>query len=220
MGITGLLGSGRSEIADALFGIMPANSGKIFMHGEEIDIRNIDDAIHHKFAYVPEDRLTQGLFLECSIGDNTVASSISHYFKKGKLRYGDMFKTAEKWIKELNILAPSSIPLVKTLSGGNQQKVVIAKWLNTDPDLIMLNGPTVGVDIGAKSDIHKILHELAGKGVGIIIISDDLSELVQNCNKIIVMRDGSIEANLVSGEINESVLSGMLNGNVEQEGII
>lgn len=210
LGITGLLGSGRSEIGDALFGIMPADSGKIFLHGKEISIRSIDDAINYKFAYVPEDRLTQGLFLECSICDNTVVSSIKCYYRKGRLQFANMLKAADGWIKDLRIVAPSSVPLAKTLSGGNQQKVVIAKWLNTNPDVIILNGPTVGVDIGAKSDIHKILRVLAEKGVGVVIISDDLSELVQNCNKIIVMKEGKIGARLDSEEISESALSAIL----------
>lgn len=218
LGITGLLGSGRGEIADALFGIMPAQSGKIFLNNKEISIKNIHDAIKYKFAYVPEDRLTQGLFLERSIGDNTIAASISDYFKGGKLQYGEMTKAAENWIQDIHIVAPSSVPLIKTLSGGNQQKVVIAKWLNTHPALLILNGPTVGVDIGAKADIHKILHELASQGVGIIIISDDLSELIQNCNRIIVMNSGKIGAVVNSAETDETRLTAILDGITKQEG--
>jgi simple sugar transport system ATP-binding protein len=219
LGITGLLGSGRGEIADALFGIMPAQSGKLFLHGKEIKIKNIGDAINNKFAYVPEDRLTQGLFLECSIEDNIIAASIEEYFKGGKLQYKEMTQTAEKWIKDINIVAPSAEPLIKTLSGGNQQKAVIAKWLNTQPKLLILNGPTVGVDIGAKSDIHKILHDLASKGVGIIIISDDISELVQNCNKIIVMNSGEVRCEMNNKDTSEAKVSAMLSGNVRQEGL-
>jgi simple sugar transport system ATP-binding protein len=197
---------------------MPADSGKIFLYGKEICIKSIKDAINHKFAYVPEDRLTQGLFLELSIAENTIAASIGKYFKQGRLQYGQMKKASETWIKDINIIAPSSEPLIKTLSGGNQQKVVIAKWLNTNPNLLILNGPTVGVDIGAKSDIHRILHQLAGNGVGIIIISDDLSELVQNCNKIIVMRGGAVGIEINSSEVSESLLAEMLNGKTKLEG--
>jgi simple sugar transport system ATP-binding protein len=218
LGITGLLGSGRGEIADALFGILPAESGEIYLNGKEIAIKNIHDAIKYKFAYVPEDRLTQGLFLERSIGDNTIAASISNYFKSGRLQYGEMTRAAENWINDIHIVAPSSQPFVKTLSGGNQQKVVIAKWLNTRPNLLILNGPTVGVDIGAKADIHKILHELAAQGVGIIIISDDLSELIQNCNRIIVMRQGEIGSVVNSSETDETQLAAILDGNARQEG--
>jgi simple sugar transport system ATP-binding protein len=219
LGITGLLGSGRGEIADALFGIMPAESGKVFLHGKEISIKNIGEAMENKFAYVPEDRLTQGLFLECSIGDNIIAASIENYFKGGKLQYSEMYKTAKNWIKDINIVAPSPEPLIRTLSGGNQQKAVIAKWLNTQPEILILNGPTVGVDIGAKADIHKILHQLAAKGVGIIIITDDLSELVQNCNKIIVMEQGQVKFKMNNKDTCETKLSELLNGNVGQGGV-
>lgn len=216
LGITGLLGSGRGEIADAIFGIMPADSGEIYLHGKKISVKNIGDAIDHKFAYVPEDRLTQGLFLDRSICDNTIASSIKSYFEKGKLQYSKMTEAADNWIRDLNVVAPSSEPLIKTLSGGNQQKIVIAKWLNTCPALIMLNGPTVGVDIGAKTDIHTILRGLAEKGIGVIIISDDLSELIQNCNRIIVMRSGEIGAVLDSSDTDETKLASMLNGESER----
>ena len=162
-------------------------------------------------GYVPEDRLTQGLFMDRSIQDNTVASSIRKYMKGGKLDEQAMETVTRRWIDEINIVAPSPKPAVRTLSGGNAQKVVIAKWLNTDPKLFILDGPTVGVDIGAKAEIHAILRDLAQKGIGIIVISDDLPELVQNCNKIIVMRDGKVEA-AVDNSIDELSLSNLLIG--------
>ena len=211
LGITGLLGSGRGEIGDALFGLAPAQSGKIVLNGEEIQIRNIQDAMNHKIAYVPEDRLTQGLFLQRSILDNNMAASIKKYFHKGKLDHKAMEDATNEWIKTIGVATPSAKPAIRTLSGGNQQKVVIAKWLNTNPDLLVLNGPTVGVDIGSKSDIHAILHRLAGEGVGIIVISDDLSELVQNCNKMIVMRNGKV-AEVIDNTVDETTLAGMLSG--------
>lgn len=194
IGITGLLGSGRGEIGEAIFGITPPASGKIYLKRKEIQIRSVSDAMKHKIAYVPEDRLTQGLFMQRSILDNTVVSSIKKYFHGVKLDKAQMEESTKHWIGELSIAAPSFLPPVRTLSGGNAQKVVIAKWLNTDPCLFILNGPTVGVDIGAKAEIHAILRELAKKGIGIIMISDDLPELLTNCNKIIVMREGRIGA--------------------------
>lgn len=217
LGITGLLGSGCGEIGDSLFGLLPATSGNVYLHGKKTDIKNIGDAVKNKIAYVPEDRLSQGLFLERSIADNTIAASIVDYFMKGKLQCKKMLESAECWIKDLNIVAHSSEPPIKTLSGGNQQKVVIAKWLNTHPDLLILNGPTVGVDIGSKSDIHTILHRLAETGVGIIIISDDLPELVQNCNRIIVINSGIIQAEMNSCDADESNLSQILNGKAKWE---
>lgn len=211
LGITGLLGSGRGEIGDALFGLAPAQSGKIFLNGKEIGIHSIDDAMKNQIAYVPEDRLTQGLFLERSILDNTMAASIKKYFKKGKPDHKAMEIATDDWIKTIGVATPSSKPAIRTLSGGNQQKVVISKWLNTSPNLLVLNGPTVGVDIGSKSDIHAILHRLAKGGVGVIVISDDLSELVQNCNKMIVMRNGKV-AETIDSDVDETTLAGMLSG--------
>ena len=211
LGITGLLGSGRGEIGEALFGIAPAESGKIFLNGKEIEMKSVKDAMTNEIGYVPEDRLTQGLFMERSIQDNVIAASIRKYMKGGKLDEKEMEDTTNYWIKEIEIKAPSPKPAVRTLSGGNAQKVVIAKWLNTNPKLFILDGPTVGVDIGAKAEIHEILHGLAKKGVGIIIISDDLPELVQNCNKIVVMRDGKLSGSM-DNSIDERTLGNILVG--------
>ena len=211
LGLTGLLGSGRGEIGEALFGIAPAESGKIVLNGKEITIKSVADAMENDIGYVPEDRLTQGLFMDRSIQDNTVASSIRTYMHGLRLDEAAMEETTRRWIKEVGIVAPSPKPAVRTLSGGNAQKVVIAKWLNTNPKLFILDGPTVGVDIGAKSEIHAILHKLAQEGIGIIVISDDLPELVQNCNKIVVMRDGKVAAT-ITNEIDERALSDLLIG--------
>jgi simple sugar transport system ATP-binding protein len=211
LGITGLLGSGRGEIGDALFGIAPADSGRVFMHGKEIKIKSIADAIRHKIGYVPEDRLTQGLFLDLSIQNNTVAASVKKYFKKGRINSALMYKDTEDWIKKIGCVAPSPKAQIRTLSGGNAQKMVIAKWLNAEPRLLILNGPTVGVDVGAKSDIHGIVHKLAKEGVGIIVISDDLNELIINCNKIIVMKSGKISGIINSADYNESTLAELVN---------
>lgn len=216
LGLTGLLGSGRGEIGEALFGIAPAESGKVVLNGKEITIKGVADAIANDIGYVPEDRLTQGLFMQRSIQDNTIASSIRRYMKGARLDEQGMEDATKRWIQEIGIVAPSPKPAVRTLSGGNAQKVVIAKWLNTDPKLFILDGPTVGVDIGAKSEIHGILHDLAQQGIGIIVISDDLPELVQNCNKIVVMRDGKVAAE-VDNSIDEISLSNLLIGANEEE---
>ena len=189
-GITGLLGSGRSEIGEAIFGITPPDSGKIILNGKNVTIHSVADAIENKIAYVPEDRLTEGLFIEKSIEKNMMASSLRKYFKGMKLDEKAMREASDDLVKELGVVTPSSQVPVRTLSGGNAQKVVIAKWLNTHPKLFILNGPTVGVDIGAKTEIHELLRKLAAQGMAIVIISDDLSELITNCNKIMVMKNG------------------------------
>ena len=211
LGITGLLGSGRGEIGETLFGLAPADSGTIVLNGRTITIKSVSDAIANEIGYVPEDRLTQGLFMDRSIQDNTIAASIRAYMKGGKLDEKGMEDATNRWIKEIDIKAPSPKPAVRTLSGGNAQKVVIAKWLNTNPKLFILDGPTVGVDIGAKAEIHAILHDLAAKGIGIIVISDDLPELVQNCNRILVMKDGRCTG-IIDNSIDEVSLGKMLIG--------
>ncbi len=207
LGITGLLGSGRSEIGDTLFGITPASSGDISLNNKPITIKSISDAVNQGIGYVPEDRLTQGLFLTRSISDNTVAASLKEYMIKGKLDLQKIEEVTNFWIKKIGCVASSSKASIRTLSGGNAQKMVIAKWLNTNPQLLILNGPTVGVDVGSKSDIHEILHNLAKEGMGIIIISDDLNELYYNCNKIIIMSNGISSGLLNTADYSEDEIS-------------
>ena len=211
LGITGLLGSGRGEIGDALFGIAPAEEGVITLNGKKIEIHSIQDAMQHKIGYVPEDRLTQGLFMNRSICQNTVAASIAKYLGKMGLNHNKMKEITNYWIKTIGCAAPSAEATMRTLSGGNAQKMVIAKWLNTEPSLLILNGPTVGVDVGSKADIHAILHDLAKKGIGVIIISDDLNELIHNCNKLIIMKNGRTSGVLETGDMSEAELTGLLN---------
>jgi len=192
VGITGLLGSGRTEIAEALFGITPAESGRILLHGKEIRIRKIRDAVRNEIGFVPEDRLTEGLFPELPVTDNASASSLRKYRSLRGLRSREIRRDTENYIREAGIKASSPHAKVKSLSGGNAQKVVISKWLNTDPKLLILAGPSVGMDIGAKAEVHGILRGLAGRGVGILMVTDDLAELTENCNKILVVRNGRI----------------------------
>ncbi len=212
LGITGLLGSGRSEIGESLFGLKRIDSGEVFLKGIQISIHSVQDAVRNKIAYVPEDRLTEGLFLDRSIRDNTVAASLKKYKINHRMDRRKMFSATVEWIKKLGCVAKSPDVAIRTLSGGNAQKIVIAKWLNTNPDLLILNGPTVGVDVGAKADIHEILHGLANDGVGIIIISDDLQEILQNCNKILVIRNGHAAGIVSSSSLDEQELQKMLGG--------
>ncbi len=208
LGITGLLGSGRSELAQTLFGYYRATSGNIYVNGQKTAIRNIQNALKHKIGYVPEDRLTQGLFLKQPIKTNLVAAVLDRYVKK--LSYIDedgREECAGRWLKELTIKTPDSNNLVSTLSGGNQQRVVLGKWLATEPQILILNCPTVGVDIGSKEGIHDIIRELADQGMGIIIISDDVSEVIQTCNKIVVMKKGRLTGSYKNTDIGEEGLA-------------
>ena len=193
IGIIGLLGSGRTEVALALFGIHPPSSGKTSINGKEVVIDSVSAALRARIAYVPEDRLTEGLFLERSIGDNIIVSILDRI--KNRIKFIDfkrVTRTIKTWIDTLKIATPNSENPVRSLSGGNQQRVVLAKWLAAESRIFILNGPTVGVDVGSKLEIHARLHKLAANGAGIIIMSDDMPEVVQNCNRVFVMHKGQI----------------------------
>lgn len=194
LGITGLLDSGRTELALAMFGIKPASSGEILRNGKAVRLGSVQDAVSHKIGFIPEDRLSEGLFLTQSIADNIVISEIDHMKTKiGTLDAQARQAEIDQWVKELAIKTPNPDNACSTLSGGNQQRIVLAKWLACHPEVLILNGPTVGVDIGSKHDIHAILQKLAQEsGMGIIIISDDLSEVLQNCSRVLVLKNGRI----------------------------
>lgn len=193
VGITGLLGSGRTELALALFGMNMLDSGEIYIDGEKVILDSVKKAMDKRIAYVPENRLVEGLVLDQPVGSNIIMTIIDRmltnmHFMDKKLHE----KQISKWVKDLGIKVPSVESPVKTLSGGNQQRVVLAKWIATDPKLFILDNPTVGIDVAAKSSIHTVIKELAHKGMGVIIISDEISEVLYNCNRVIVMNKGRI----------------------------
>ncbi len=207
VGISGLLGSGRTEIAEALFGVRPAKTGRIEVAGEPVRIRSIKDALRVGIGYLPEDRLSQGLFLEKSVGDNLIASSLdSHRGKAVLLDYGRVKQTIGELFDRLRIKAASTEAKVRSLSGGNAQRVVIGKLLATRPRVLILNGPTVGVDIGSKEQILDILRQEAGAGMGIIVISDDAPELMSVCNRVLVVKQGRITEQLDGSDISVDLI--------------
>lgn len=207
LGITGLLDSGRTELALSLFGLRKATSGQILKAGKAVSIASPRDAIAAGIGFVPEDRLSEGLFLTQSIADNIIISEIDHLTKgAGVLDRQKCQQEIDQWVKALAIKTPDPQNPCTTLSGGNQQRIVLAKWLACKPDVLILNGPTVGVDIGSKHDIHAILQRLANQGMAIIIISDDLPEVLENCSNLLVMKKGKIVAQLNPAETDESVV--------------
>jgi simple sugar transport system ATP-binding protein len=208
LGITGLLGSGRTELALALFGAYPADRGSIEIDEKPVRIKSIQDAIKHGIGYVPEDRLTEGLFLERSIGQNVIVRTVDLLVGRTRLIDSNkMTNQINKWVKDLYIKTASTSLPVKSLSGGNQQRVVMAKWLASDPRILILNGPTVGVDIGSKSEMHEIIKRLAKQGMGLLVISDDIPELMQTCNRILLMRKGRIAEAFNTKDITENELA-------------
>ena len=208
LGITGLLGSGRTELALALFGLQQADTGTITIEGKPVKLNTPQDAIKNGIGYVPEDRLTEGLHLPLSIGENTIAAELDKLSNKlGVFDEEKKKQEINRWVKELAIATPDPNNACSTLSGGNQQRVVLAKWLARDLKVLILNGPTVGVDIGSKYDIHQILRGLAEQGLGIIIISDDIPEIITNCSRIMIMKNGRISAELSAEEADEQTLT-------------
>jgi simple sugar transport system ATP-binding protein len=211
VGITGLLGSGRTELALALFGMLPIDSGAIYLEGQSVRIKNVQDAIGHGIGYVPEDRLTEGLFLDQSIGRNVVVRTIDRLRGAFGLTDSRLVDTqVNHWVDSLRIKTSDPGLPAKTLSGGNQQRVVLAKWLASNPKLLILNGPTVGVDIGSKNELHDMMKDLAGQGMGLLVISDDIPELLQTCNRILLMRNGQIVEEIAPRQSDENELTAKL----------
>ncbi len=157
--------------------------------------KSVHEAIRLGIGYVPENRLVQGLVMNQSVAKNIIITTITRLLNKFKLiDPGKRQRSITRWIKDLSIRIPASDAPVHTLSGGNQQRVVLAKWIATSPKVLILDGPTVGIDVAAKSSIHDIIRDLAGRGMGIIIISDEVPEVFHNCNRIMVMHKGRIIA--------------------------
>lgn len=193
LGVTGLLGSGRGELALSLFGLYPLDGGRITLDGCEVRLGSVEDAVAKGIGYIPEDRLTQGLFLNKSLADN-ISSTLLDVTKGwgGFLRTGELRATARDMLANLHVKIASIDAPASTLSGGNQQRVVIGKWLARQPKLLILNGPTVGVDVGSKQHIHQRLRELARTGIGVVVISDDLPEIAANCNRALLIHKGAV----------------------------
>src|SRR6202035_403191 len=204
LGLTGLLGSGRTELAVALFGLTKPESGEIRIDGHPVRIRSAEEAIRLGLGYVPEDRIRQGLVIGQSIGANMLLSTCGQVLNRVGLI--DMIKRrreVQHWIKALGIkLSDPDLP-IETLSGGNQQKAVIARWLATKPKVLILDSPTVGIDVGAKRSVHQLIHDLAVAGVGIILITDEIDEALNNCTRVLLMRNGRIIADLDSSQEDE-----------------
>ncbi len=204
LGVTGLLGSGRTELALALFGLEKIESGRIELNGKEVKINSPMAAQKARIGYVPEDRLTEGLCLNQPIADNITLASLKRLSNAlSILRKKDIVAEANIWKDKFAIKTDDVRKNASTLSGGNQQKIVLSKWLSNDLDVLILNGPTVGVDVGAKQDIHHLVHELANDGLAVIMISDDLPEVVVNCNRAIVMKEGLIVGEMTSEDLTE-----------------
>ena len=194
VGMAGLVGSGRSETAQVLFGILRKDSGEVFVEGQRVEIKSPSQAMKLGIAYVPEDRGTQGLVREMRIRENISMAILGSFARFGFVNKRAERRTGDDLIEQLSIMATSSEQVVNKLSGGNQQKVVVGKWLASKPKMLIVDEPTRGVDVGAKAEIHRLMSELAQQGLGILMISSELPEILGMSDRILVMRNSRLVA--------------------------
>ena len=209
-GLGGLVGAGRTELARVLFGLTPADSGTITLNGQSLSLRTPQDAVAHGIAYVPEDRRRHGVVLELPIAHNMTMAIHRRFFPTTWLRFGAERAHALDYIRDLAVKCSGPEAPGGSLSGGNQQKVSLARWLATKPKLLILDEPTQGVDVGAKSEIHKIVRRLAKEGLAVILISSDLPEVIGMSDRIGVMSHGTLRAILPGGSDPHTVMAAAL----------
>ena len=217
VGLAGLVGAGRTELARVLFGLTPADSGEIMLNGQRITISSPQQAVAHGIAYVPEDRRRHGVILEMPIAHNMTMAIHRHIFPGAWLRFGAERHLAQEFIRDLALKAFGPEAPGGSLSGGNQQKVSLARWLATQPRLLILDEPTQGVDVGAKSEIHKIIRRLAKNGLAVLMISSDLPEVLGMSDRIAVLRGGTITA-MLPGKIEAHDVMAAALGQADQGG--
>ena len=203
LGVAGLDGSGRTELIETIFGIRERDSGEIIFNGRKISNKNSREAIKNGFALLTEERRSTGIFGMLSILENATVSSLKKYYT-GPLLSNKKMSSATRWcIKAMRIKAPSQDTKISTLSGGNQQKVILGRWLLTKPSILLLDEPTRGIDVGAKYEIYKLIIELAEQDKGIIVVSSEMAELIGICDRIIVMSGGMIAGELQKNEVTQ-----------------
>ncbi|MBP2167186.1 simple sugar transport system ATP-binding protein [Erwinia toletana] len=212
LGLCGLLGSGRTELALSLFGMTQPDSGKIWLDSKPVKFRGHEDAIKSGIGYVSEDRLTLGLIQQQSVADNMVLSILDQL--RNRFHIIDEYRKNKlilDWINQLGVRVADPNNAISTLSGGNQQKIVLAKWVLTQPKILILDSPTVGVDVGAKASIYRLIHQLALEGLAIILISDEVPEVYYNCDRILHFRDGTVTAEYQPGSVAQHTLAEVIN---------
>lgn len=190
LGVAGLVGAGRTELGEALFGLNPLTAGGVSVGGRELQLKGPADAIAGGIGFIPEDRKLQGLMMSLSVKENMILSRLDELKRRGFLDRPRINKAVKDLIDSIRIKTPSGESCVDTLSGGNQQKVLVARWLMMEPSILFLDDPTRGVDVGAKEDIYQIINDLASEGKGLIFVSSELPELLRCCDRIMVLSEG------------------------------
>jgi ABC-type sugar transport system ATPase subunit len=202
LGVSGLIGAGRSEIARAIMAMDPKDCGDVYLDGKKLRIRDVNDAISQGIALIPEDRRRQGLTLILSVSQNIGLVSYKHIFHSKWIKHKEVKRLVERMCRSLSIKAPSADTRVEKLSGGNQQKTVLGKWLSIQPRILILDEPTRGIDVGTKYEIYKLIHEMCNKGVSILLIDTDLEELMGMSDRVLVISRGTVAGVLAKPEIN------------------
>jgi rhamnose transport system ATP-binding protein len=206
LGLAGLVGAGRTEVSQALFGIAPADGGTVEIDGRPVRITNPRQAMHLGLALVPEDRQHHGLVLPMDVADNVTMPVLSRFTRAGWFEARDARMAAHQAAAQMEVKATSVWQRVRELSGGNQQKVVLAKWLFTRPRILILDEPTRGIDIGTKAAVHKLMSDLAGQGIAILMISSELPEVLGMSDRILVMREGRVTGLFKRGEATQELI--------------
>jgi len=213
LGIAGMIGSGRTELALSLFGMNTPDKGEILLEGRKVYFKSNESAIKASIGYVPEDRIDRGLIMEQAIRENTTVTIFKELLDNwGMINRKKQLSIVNHWINSLSIRVGDIENPVNTLSGGNQQKIVLAKWLAINPKILILDSPTVGVDIAAKNSLYQIMRELSKRNIGIILISDEVSEILYNCHYILLMQKGKIVEKSLPEEITEKELGDKIIG--------
>ena len=212
LGVSGLMGAGRTEIMQAIFGNLPYDSGSVFIEGQETKIKCAKDAIKAGIGFITEDRKTEGLLLDKSISDNIVLSNLNKVSAKGVVKGAKVREIVKKGIEEFRIKCFGPQHECTNLSGGNQQKVVFAKWVYTDPKILILDEPTRGVDIGAKKEIYSVINDLAAKGVAIILVSSELPEVLGMSDRIMIVHEGKVTGIVDAAEADQEKVMTLATG--------
>ncbi len=212
VGLAGLVGAGRSETLQAIFGLDPQASGEVTINGSPLAARSIDAALAAGVGLLPEDRKRQGLVLGLNCRENTALASLPGLARLGWVRRGLERAMAKRYQERLRVKAPSIETIVGGLSGGNQQKVALAKWLARECDVLLIDEPTRGVDVGAKAEIYALLDELACEGKALLVVSSELPELIGLCRRILVMREGRLAGEVARADFSEAALMRLMAG--------
>jgi galactofuranose transport system ATP-binding protein len=218
LGLAGLLGSGRTEIARIIFGCDIPDSGEIMVKGKRLELHSPTDAVSQGMAFCTENRREEGIFPNMSVQSNIVACALSNLTTLGFIDDRRRREVSRDYIRKLAIKTSSASQLVKKLSGGNQQKVILSRWLAMNPELIILDEPTRGIDVGGKREIEILIGEFSRRGIGVLFISSELSELVRNCDRIIVLRDGRAVGELLGDDIDEKSIMWTIANNRQLNG--